>query len=251
MSMVLKESPLTIERQMNDEASRSFLATIYDATVLDRDHETLELARIRAAAKLPLQIDHSKSVLSTVGAVTGVHVSGARVRATLSFAPAGISEVADQVFRQVAAGVTSTLSIGFIGRPTRAPEGHTVWTDVEILETSFVSIPSSPGARVDGKALRAWLGKGDDSEPVLELEDEPVRDLIEDEPVIEVDDELAEAARAASARQRINSAQLAGLVDVDRAQVRAIVREVIAAAMPHVVAEAVRAELRRRRGRLD
>lgn len=228
-----------------------FDATLYDGTVLDRDGEGIDWTGVRAVEPLTAQIDHDHSVLATVGHWTGIHVAGQRLRGTVTFAPAGVSEIADQVRRQVEAGVTSTISIGFRGQPQQARDGHRVWTNVELLEASFVSVPASPGARVDQKALRQWLRRAaaDDTDVVLEITD--------DEPGVEFDDSVVRWLREIKARARLNPARQAGMlgeetVDFDPHDVAAAMCETV----PRVLRDEVRHQVQRAlnqllRGRLD
>lgn len=167
--LVSKTATLTQVRALGD---RQFNAVLYDASEgLDRDGESVDVTSVTAREPVILQADHSRSVLMSLGLVTGIHARGQKLRGRIEFAPEGVSETADQVYRQVAAGVTSSVSIGFLGTPTRSSGGHTTWKDVELIELSFVSVPSSPGAMVDRKALNAWLGRGPAEELVVTRED--------------------------------------------------------------------------------
>jgi hypothetical protein len=253
MTTVLKHSVLTeVERQVDD---RTFGVTMYDATELDRDGESVDLGNVRAREPIPLQADHSRSVLMTLGLVRNVRAVGKRLRGVVTFAPEGVSSVADQVHRQVAAGVTNSVSIGFVGRATQAPEGHTVWKDVEVVELSFTPVPSSPGARVDERAMKRWLGQ-DDGEPFLEIDDEPV---------LEVSEELYRFAMvaAAQARSRPTAAELAGLagwrgahhrddlIDVDPQLLAHAIADVAREALADIVRGETERTINRLRGRVD
>ncbi len=252
-----KQVTLTGVEQRHD--TRVFGVTLYDATELDRDGETIDVASVTAREPLTLQIDHDRSVLKTVGRVTGIHADGLRLRGTLSFAPAGVSEIADQVHRQVRAGVTSTVSDGFLGNPVRTADGPVVWKGVEVIELSFVSVPSSPGARVDAKALGEWLGQEPDDGIALELDDD-------DGPGLEVTDECAREVRqflASCRRRTATAAERAGLVgepvahhrgsvyDINPREVAAVLADVLRSGVRDVARAAVAEELRRLRGRVD
>ncbi len=247
--MHLKQFALRdVERQAGD--GRTFAATMYDASAPDRDRESIDVATARARGPIPLQVDHDRSVLKTVGRVSNVHAEGSRLRGTLTFAPEGVSEVADQVFRQVDAGVTTTVSIGFLAaEPPQSQGGIPVWRDIEVIELSFVSVPSSPGARVDGKALKAWLGNACD---------EIVVDIIDSDDEID-DDVLRTALRELAAEAKLNPAKLCGLLgearepryDVDPHELGRLIAEVVVEARAKVIADATQAALNKLRGRLD
>lgn len=149
---------------------RIYKLTLYDASEPDRDGETMDLLTVTAREPVTLQVDHNRSVLMTVGKVTDIHVEGQRLRGTVTFAPEGVSEVADQIARQVAAGITPSVSVGFIAQDF----DHTtsMYRGVEIIELSFVAVPSSPGARVDGKALTTWLGRADADDRIIVRDDD-------------------------------------------------------------------------------
>lgn len=256
--MHVKESAILLGAKSTRNA-RAFEVTLYDASEPDRDGETIDVSTVRARGPIPLQIDHDRSVLATVGTVTGIRAEGKLVRGLLTFAPEGVSEIADQVFRQVAAGVTMAVSISFLGKETRR-EGRTCWTDVEVIELSFVAVGSSPGARVDRKALEQWLQSsrrsGDDT--VLELADD-----INDGAVLEIADEDATAASRSHLAAQIRAAALAGLqgrgLDVGdpigdpaaRSQVADLMRGAIREAVNDIIRETTASALARARGRVD
>jgi len=86
--------------------------------------------------------------------------SAGNLRLVLDFAPAGVSETADEIRRLVKAGVIRNMSIGFDpieAEPLdpRHPRGGLHITRSELLEVSFCSIPIDPGAIVTARAKRA------------------------------------------------------------------------------------------------
>jgi hypothetical protein len=272
-----KQMSFSIDERSPKDA-RSFKVTLYDATELDRDGETIHLATVRVREPVTLQVDHDKSVLKTVGWVNGIHVDGMRLRGTLTFAPEGVSEVADQVYRQVDAGVTRTVSVGFLGTAKRAPEGHTQWTNVEVVELSFVSIPSSPGARVDQKALERWLASScrtsqhADGEMVLEIAgSEPADDVVlivqDDDPVSAMRREIAAAAgtaAGAAARAALRARGFAvsdppgdpstrhgEVFVVDERMAQAVIAQTVREVVGSVVRDAAVSAIARLRGRVD
>ena len=101
MTAIHKTGKLT---DVEPQGARTYGVTLYDATVLDRDGESVDVSKARAQEPLTLQIDHDRSVLRTVGLVRGIHAVGAKLRGTLTFAPEGVSAIADQVARQVQTG---------------------------------------------------------------------------------------------------------------------------------------------------
>jgi HK97 family phage prohead protease len=137
-------------------------------------------------------------------------------------------------------GVLRAASVGFIASE---------WSDVRetggrrftkwcLLEWSLVAVPANPEAVRVLRGLDLW------NDELLDI------DVVDDG--LEVDAELERAGREALAR-RMNGARLAGLTfDFDERQVRGMVRELVAETLnPRAIAEVVRTELRRARGRVD
>ena len=92
-----------------------------------------------------------------VGRATDVVVEGDRIRARITFAPAGISAKADEVRGLVKTGIVSGISVGFDvldGTPLdpKKPRGGQRFTRWELLECSFCSVPVDPGAAVTARA---------------------------------------------------------------------------------------------------
>ena len=92
-----------------------------------------------------------------VGRATELVVEGDRIRARITFAPAGISAKADEVRGLVKTGIVSGISVGFDvldGTPLdpKKPRGGQRFTKWELLECSFCSVPVDPGAAVTARA---------------------------------------------------------------------------------------------------
>ena len=92
-----------------------------------------------------------------VGRATELVVEGDRIRARITFAPAGISAKADEIRGLVKTGIVSGISVGFDvqdGTPLdpKKPRGGQRFTKWELLECSFCSVPVDPGAAVTTRA---------------------------------------------------------------------------------------------------
>ena len=91
-----------------------------------------------------------------IGNVETIEVAGDDIKARVRFAPLGISAQADETRGLVKAGVVRAVSIGFDpleGEPLdrNKPKGGQRFTDWELLELSFVSVPADPGAVVTAR----------------------------------------------------------------------------------------------------
>lgn len=91
-----------------------------------------------------------------LGNAPTVEIDGDKIRALVKFAPLGISARADEVRGLVKAGVVRTVSVGFDpidGQPLdpKKPKGGQRFTDWELLELSFCSVPVDTGAVVTAR----------------------------------------------------------------------------------------------------
>jgi HK97 family phage prohead protease len=92
-----------------------------------------------------------------VGRAADLVVEGDRIRARITFAPAGVSAKADEVRGLVKSGIVSGISVGFDvldAEPLdpKNPRGGQRFTRWELLECSFCSVPVDTGATVTARA---------------------------------------------------------------------------------------------------
>jgi HK97 family phage prohead protease len=92
-----------------------------------------------------------------IGNAPDIIVEADKIRAKITFAPAGISAKADEVCGLMKSGVVRAVSVGFNpidGEPLNSakPRGGQRFTDWELLELSAVSVPSDPDALVTARA---------------------------------------------------------------------------------------------------
>lgn len=103
-----------------------------------------------------------------IGNSENVAINGRSITARVRFAPLGISAKADEVRGLVKAGVVRTVSVGFDpirGTPIdpKNPRGGQRFTDWELLELSFCSVPVDTGAVVTARSQHS--GKGASRSP--------------------------------------------------------------------------------------
>lgn len=92
-----------------------------------------------------------------IGNAPDIIVEADKIRAKITFAPAGISAKADEVCGLMKSGVVRAVSVGFNpidGEPLNAskPRGGQRFSDWELLELSAVSVPSDPDALVTARS---------------------------------------------------------------------------------------------------
>lgn len=100
----------------------------------------------------------SHDVGEPVGTNSEITVDGTGIEALCTFAPDGISATADKVRGLVKAGIVRAVSIGFLihaGDPIdpARPRAGLRATEWELLECSFVTVPSDTGALVTERAM--------------------------------------------------------------------------------------------------
>lgn len=92
-----------------------------------------------------------------IGICETIEISGDKIVGRVRFAPLGISQKADEIRGLVKAGVVRAVSVGFDpknGEPLdpRKPKGGQRFTEWELWELSFCSVPVDPGSLVTARA---------------------------------------------------------------------------------------------------
>ena len=102
-----------------------------------------------------------------VARASDIRVAGNDITAKITFAPLGVSPDADKVRGLVKSGIVNAVSVGFDpidGDPLdpRRPYAGKRYTEWELLECSFVSVPADTGAIVTARdaPLEGWLKRG-------------------------------------------------------------------------------------------
>lgn len=131
----------------------------------DRDKDIVEPKGIGLAAynKNPVVLfQHSAAM--PVARTVKLDVYGDRLIARAKFVRTGVSQKADEVYGLIQDGIINAASIGFLPkvwepRNRDAPWGGQLFKETELLEWSFVSIPSNSGALIIGRSLGQEVGK--------------------------------------------------------------------------------------------
>lgn len=153
----MKETLSATELQSVDRATRTVTARIYSGAAVTRrtfDGEYLlqiDLAGVdtarAAAGSMPVLLDHSDRSDSQVGRVVQVWRQGVALYADLAF---GTSELAQQIFEDVAAGIRRGVSVGLSVMDSReefdTAQRRVIVTKAELVEVSIVPIPADGAA---------------------------------------------------------------------------------------------------------
>lgn len=113
-------------------------------------------------------------------------IPGKGVRARWQFAPANVSEDADQIRRLWAGGFLNATSIGFmpVGEPVRRTnaegesDGGFIFPEWELLEFSIVPVPANQEAL--RLALKAMGGKPPEPAPKADSKSDPITDAADE-----------------------------------------------------------------------
>lgn len=124
------------------------------SSALDRAGDKIVQAGILHAASVPVLWSHDPE--QPIGRATPGLIDG-DLFATIDFAPAGISKLADEICGLTKAGVITGVSIGFDPIEStpidpKQPYGGRNFTKVELLELSMVSVPCNEDAEVVGRS---------------------------------------------------------------------------------------------------
>jgi uncharacterized protein len=153
---------------------------------VDRDNDTINpqgwaLDAFRSNPIIPWGHDYSRPPIARA---VSVGLEGGALVSVAEFPPAGIYELADQVYGLAKAGFIKGASVGF--RPiewqfneARGPFAID-YKQQELLEWSVVSLPSNQEALIQAQAKGlSWPGLPGESMEYIELAEEPERELVE------------------------------------------------------------------------
>jgi HK97 family phage prohead protease len=229
---------------------------VFSTSDVDRDNDTIDqsgwdLTAFRANPVILWAHDHRGL---PVGRATEVGVRGGRLAGVVKFAEHAFAQT---VWDLVRGGFLRAVSVGFRALEWTRDDarGGVNFKRQELLEVSICPVPANQNALlaasasgIDMKLVRDW------ARSVLRDADDTLDIDVADD-AIDADADLARFGREALARQRLNGAQLAGLieptVDVDTRELRSLVREAVAEQMRAAIDASTRRAVRAARGRLD
>jgi HK97 family phage prohead protease len=150
--MLKRLLPVQISDLGNDEVE-----VIMSTGSIARDGHILvpQGARLNSYRANPIVLfQHDANI--PVARASELRVNGDNITAKITFAPAGVSAKADEVRGLVKSGIINAVSVGFDpieGEPIdpKRPYGGKRFTDWELLECSWVSVPADTGAVVTAR----------------------------------------------------------------------------------------------------
>jgi HK97 family phage prohead protease len=187
-----KMMPLSIkvlgDRQVETTASTASLDREFDRIL----ESAWRLENYRASGMPVLWAHDYKS--PPIARSLDVRVVRGTLRTVDEFPPRGIYELADRVFDLVKSGFIVSKSVGF--RPLtwrRNDDGGRDFTEVELLEHSYVSVPANPEAVVTAKskgvrdpaALTRFFGMPHGGELIEVVDDGDARILVDERTLAE------------------------------------------------------------------
>lgn len=173
--MQLKHKDFTGALVKDDSLGERQIRVVVSTPVPDRVKDVMEPrgCDIENYKSNPIVLaDHNpKTPIGTAA----IEVKDSRVEAVVTFAPAGISQKADEYCGLAKSGILNTVSPGFRELDVSPMKGGGMHIKAwELLELSLVSVPANPDAVVIGRSLKAdanWkvgasrnlpIGEGDD-----------------------------------------------------------------------------------------
>lgn len=145
--------------------------------------ESWDLTKFKSAPRM--LVDHDHQVSSIVGKWENVRIEGKQLLMDANFH--GITELSKAVQRMVMEKYLDTVSVGFIPHGPTKDGGNPTF---ELIETSWVTVPANPSARVQA-SLKALLEKQADDSEIAKVKEYMGKDL-EEEEEIESDPEEVE-----------------------------------------------------------
>ncbi len=143
--------------------------------------ENWDLSKFKSAPRM--LVDHDHQVSSIVGKWENVRIEGKQLLMEANFH--NITELSRAVAEMVKQAYLDTVSVGFIYHGPKQDGGHDTF---ELIETSWVTVPANPSAKVQA-SLKSLQEKTLTDEETAKVKDYLGKDLEEDEEVAEDDDE--------------------------------------------------------------
>lgn len=138
------------------QGERVFRAIASDESIIDRDNEIIKASAWSINGGLNnfkanpvILYGHDGRNNLPISKATNIWIESGKLMIDVQFPPEGTSQLSDECYGLVKAGILKTLSVGFIGKNYEFDKaGRKVWTDCELLEVSLTPTPSNVGARV-------------------------------------------------------------------------------------------------------
>ena len=175
----------TLKGKISIKQNGDGITVVASDETLDRHGDVLpieqwDLAKFMLSPRM--LVDHNHEVASIVGKWENVRIEGKQLLMDANFHR--ITELSKAVEEMVKEGFLDTVSVGFI---PHGPEGDGQRGSFELIETSWVTVPANPSARVQA-ALKSIEGKVPTEQDIAKIKDlvgdepEPIEEEPEEEP---------------------------------------------------------------------
>lgn len=169
-----------LQAKVEIKADNDIITVIASDETLDRHGDVLpidqwDLSKFRSSPRM--LVDHDHTVASIVGKWTNVRIEDNKLLMDADFH--GITELSKAVEKMVNEGYLDTVSVGFIPHGAEKDGDH---GSFELIETSWVTVPANPSARVLKDLMSKTLSAEEEQKVKEAVGDEPEKEEEEEKP---------------------------------------------------------------------
>jgi len=174
METKLRTRDARIEREKlaDDKPMRRAVRVVASTDTVDSYGEIVEQSWNLARYLGNPIVLYQHSSWEPIGTAEDVGVEDGVLKATLVFAPEGVTAAADKAWALIEAGILRTVSVGFVPADVREEkrDGRSVYVlaNNELREISLVSLPANPDAVIEARVRAAGAARSQPVTPAKE-----------------------------------------------------------------------------------